>query len=125
MTTDVLDRAAQEVLDDIRGARDALTVRRVFGDPYVLDGVTVIPAGRMYGCGGGGAGNGGDGAGDTGSGFGTGFGLGASPIGVYEVRDGTVTWRPAVDATRLARSVIGLAALVVVCRTWVLLRRTG
>lgn len=125
MTTDVLDRAALDVLDDVRDARDAVTVRRVFGDPYVLDGVTVIPVGRMYGCGGGGAGHGGDEVGDTGSGFGSGFGLGASPVGVYEVRDGAVTWRPAVDATRLARAAIGLAALVVVCRTWVLLRRSG
>lgn len=123
MTTDVLERSVQDVLDDIRGTRDALTVRRVFGDPYQLDGLTVIPVGRVYGGGGGGAGDSGD-DGGTGSGFGTGFGLGVSLIGVYELHDGTVTWRPAVDATRLARAVIGLVALLVVCRTRVLLRRS-
>jgi uncharacterized spore protein YtfJ len=37
-------------------ARKALTVRRVFGDPYEVDGVTVIPAAVLRGgVGGGGA----------------------------------------------------------------------
>ena len=39
-------------------AKDVLTVRRVFGEPYEKDGVTVIPAARV--AGGGGAGNGQD-----------------------------------------------------------------
>jgi uncharacterized spore protein YtfJ len=122
MTTDVLDRAKQDVLADIRGTRDALTVRRVFGDPYEIDGVTVIPVGRVYGGGGGGAGEG-DGAGQTGSGYGTGFGLGAHAIGVYEVRDGEVSWRPAVDTTRLVRNAMALAGLIAVCITCAVRRR--
>ena len=32
----------QAIFDNIRGTRDALSVRRVFGDPYMLDGVTLI-----------------------------------------------------------------------------------
>ena len=32
------------VLDRISEARDVVTVRRVYGDPYQEDGVTVIPA---------------------------------------------------------------------------------
>ncbi len=31
-------------LETINQARDALTVRRVYGDPYQEEGVTVIPA---------------------------------------------------------------------------------
>ena len=33
----------------IEQARDAMTVRRVFGDPYEKNGVTVIPAARVQG----------------------------------------------------------------------------
>ena len=33
-----------EVNDVISQARDTLTVKRVFGDPYEKNGVTVIPA---------------------------------------------------------------------------------
>ena len=50
-TTDAQDRAEIAVLDDIRGTRDALSVRRVFGDPYTADGVTIIPVARIAGGG--------------------------------------------------------------------------
>ncbi len=119
MTTDVLQRSTAGALDDVGGMRDALTVHRVFGDPYEFEGLTVIPVGRVVGGGGGGAGEA-----DGQTGFGTGFGLGATAVGVYEVRDGAVTWRPVIDATRLAQAAIGLAALIVLCRTRVLLRRS-
>jgi hypothetical protein len=36
-----------DVHDVIAQARDSLTVKRVFGDPYEQDGVTVIPAARV------------------------------------------------------------------------------
>ena len=39
-------------------ARDALTVKRVFGEPYERDGVTVIPAASIRGGAGGGEGRG-------------------------------------------------------------------
>ena len=42
-----------EVEDVITQARDALTVKRVFGDPYQQNGVTIIPAARVRGAGGG------------------------------------------------------------------------
>ena len=38
--------------------RDALTVKRVFGEPYERDGVTVIPAASIRGGAGGGKGEG-------------------------------------------------------------------
>ena len=91
----------------VERGRDALTVRRVFGEPYEKDGVTVIPAAAVRGGGGGGGGE--DNAGNRGSGGG--FGLAARPVGVYQVKDGEVTWIPAVDATRIA--VLGQVVAIV------------
>lgn len=45
-----------EVNDVISQARDTLTVKRVFGEPYERNGVTVIPAARVQGGAGGEAG---------------------------------------------------------------------
>ena len=92
--------------------RDALTVRRVFGDPYERDGVTVIPACRVRGLGGGGGGK--DDQGQEGDGGG--FVLTARPVGAYVVKDGAVTWQPAVDIERIVTvAVLGwvLVATVV------------
>jgi hypothetical protein len=59
-------------------------VKRVFGEPYEKDGVTVIPAASIRGGAGGGRGEGGtpDGK-ESGSGSAGGFGLTAKPAGVY------------------------------------------
>ncbi|RZV47653.1 MAG: sporulation protein, partial [Acidimicrobiia bacterium] len=49
-------------VDEILGeARDTLTVRRVFGEPIVQNGVTVVPAAAVRGGGGGGEGEPGEG----------------------------------------------------------------
>jgi uncharacterized spore protein YtfJ len=84
-----------------RGARDAMTVKRVYGDPVQSDGVTLVPAAAVRG----GAGGGGDNEGNGGGGF----GIVARPVGAYVIRDGSVSWRPAVDLNR----VLLLAAAVV------------
>lgn len=76
-------------MDSIRGTRDALSVRRVFGDPYEHNGVTVIPVARVAGGAGGGGGEGVDEE-RKGNGFGTGFGLRAHPVGMYEISNGKV-----------------------------------
>jgi len=81
-------------LETVSQARDALTVRRVYGDPYQEDGVTLIPAANVMGGGGGG--------GDTEGNGGAGFGLSARPAGAWVIKDGDAQWRPAIDATRLA-----------------------
>lgn len=100
-------------------ARDALSVGRVFGQPVVQDGVTVIPVARVVGGGGGGSGSGPGGddshehghAGEAaGGGAGGGFGGIAVPVGVYVIRDGHVTWQPAVHPERLALAGMGLVA---------------
>lgn len=87
--------------------QDAVTVRRVFGDPVERDGVTVIPVAAVSGGGGGGAGHDANGQ----EGEGGGFGVQARPAGVYVIRDGDVSWRPALDVGRI--TAVTFAALVV------------
>ena len=110
------------VLQNIRGVRDTISVRRVFGDPYELDGCMVIPVAKVAGGAGGGGGEGNK-DGEAGTGFGTGFGLQARPVGVYQVRDGEVVWKPAVDVTRLAKGGQALAALIALCVTLIAITR--
>jgi len=100
----------QEVLGQ---ARDALTVKRVFGDPYEKDGVTVIPVAKVQGGGGGGDGEGPDG---TGKGSGSGFGLVARPVGAFLIRGDELTWRPAVDVNRIAMGgqIVAIVALLTI-----------
>jgi uncharacterized spore protein YtfJ len=123
MSSTPFEQSGTAVLDSIKGARDAISVRRVFGDAYELDGVTLIPVARVAGGGGGGGGEGQGKDAETGSGFGTGFGLQARPVGVYEVHDGTVEWKPTIDVSFLVRGGQVLAGIVAVCVTLVLLRR--
>jgi uncharacterized spore protein YtfJ len=109
----------------IEAARDALTVKRVFGDAYVADGVTVIPVAKVYGGSGMGYGDGtgqgpaGEGAPHAeGSGGGGGFGLVARPAGAYVIRDGKASWQPAVDVNRaiLGGQILGgIVAVSVAC----------
>ena len=93
-------------IDEILGgARDALTVRRVYGEPIEQEGTTVVPVAAVRGGGGGGGDSEGNGGG--------GFGVAARPVGAYVIRDGEVVWRPAVDVNRLVLgwqvvSVLGL-----------------
>jgi uncharacterized spore protein YtfJ len=82
-------------------AQDSISVRRVYGEPIERDGVLIIPAAKVGGGGGGGVGEGSEGPGREGKGTGTGFGIGARPVGAFVVKDGEVTWQPAVDVTRI------------------------
>jgi uncharacterized spore protein YtfJ len=118
-------------------ARDAMTVRRVFGEPIERDGLTIIPVANVMGGGGGGTGEGphpagltaqadGSASGDTGpgeagaatpgSGTGVGFGMRGTPAGVYVIKDGVVTWQPAMDLTRVAimGQIVAIVFLLVV-----------
>jgi uncharacterized spore protein YtfJ len=93
----------------IAAARDAMTVRRVFGDPYVEDGVTVIPAALVLG--GVGAGGGESVGGDAGGGGG--FGVIAVPRGAFTIKAGRVRWHPAVNVNLLvvAATVVAVTYL--------------
>lgn len=96
------------VQEIVTQARDVLTVKRVFGEPYEKNGLTIIPAAALAG----GAGGGGDGT--QGKGAGGGFGVGAKPAGVYVIKDGAVRWQPAVDVNRviLGGQIVALVALL-------------
>lgn len=90
----------------LTGARDVMTVKRVYGDPIERDGILVIPAAKVTGGGGGG--------GDSENNAGGGFGVSAKPAGAWVIRNGEVAWEPAIDATRIA----SLAMLVAIVFLW-------
>jgi uncharacterized spore protein YtfJ len=101
-----LERAMQ----GIEAARDAITVRRVYGDPIERDGTLVIPAASVAGGGGGGGGI--DEKAQTGAGGG--FGLHARPVGAFVIRNGDVRWEPVVDRERqlvIAATLAGVGLL--------------
>jgi len=102
-----------DVNDVIAQARDTLTVKRVFGEPYEKNGVTVIPAARVQGGAGGGGGEGPEG---QGKGSGSGFGLNARPVGAFLIKGDEVTWRPAVDLNKviLGAQVVAIVALLAI-----------
>lgn len=97
----------------ITQARDALTVKRVFGEPYDKNGVTVIPAAKVQGGGGEGQGEGIEG---QGKGSGGGFGVNARPVGAFLVRNDEMTWRPAIDVNKvvLGGQIVAIVALLTI-----------
>jgi uncharacterized spore protein YtfJ len=102
----------QEVLVN---AQQAMSVRRVFGDPIQVGDTTVIPAAVVGGGGGGGA------RGTEESGVG--FGLKAKPAGAYILKNNRVCWRPAVDVNKivLGGQLVAIAAILVIgpgLRAW-------
>jgi uncharacterized spore protein YtfJ len=109
----VRKETTMEVQEVLAQARDAMTVKRVFGEPYEKNGITVIPAARVQGGAGGGGGEGPEG---QGKGSGTGFGLSARPVGAYLIRGDEVTWRPAVDLNRivLGGQIVAIVALLTI-----------
>jgi uncharacterized spore protein YtfJ len=107
-----------DVNEVIDRARDAINVRRVFGEPIQQEGTTLVPAAWVSGGGGGGSGEGpaaeGAKGADTARGQGSGFGVRARPAGVFVMRNGKVSWTPAVDVNRIvlgAQVVMGLFLL--------------
>jgi len=94
-------------LDAINQAKDVITVRRVYGEPYQEDGVTIIPAASVMGGGGGG--------GDTAGNGGLGFGVRARPSGAWVIKNGEAEWRPAFDMNRavLMGQLVAIVALLV------------
>jgi uncharacterized spore protein YtfJ len=91
------------VTEMLEGAREAMTVKRVYGDPIEREGLTIVPTARVRGGGGGG--------GDAENNGGGGFGITAGPVGVYVMKGGDVAWEPAVDVNRI--STLGILAGIV------------
>lgn len=94
------------VTEVLNTTKDAITVKRVYGDPYEKDGLTVIPVATVGGGGGGGTGH--DEKGEENEG--AGFGMGVRPVGAYVIQGQQVTWRPAVDVNR----IVAVAGVVIV-----------
>lgn len=96
----------------LQGARDTLTVGRVFGEPFEKNGVVVIPAATVRGGGGGGEGEPGEG---QPGGTGGGFGMSAHPVGAYQIKGDQVTWVPAPDVTKviISSQVFAIVALLI------------
>jgi uncharacterized spore protein YtfJ len=96
----------------IAAAKDAATIKRVYGDPYEKDGVTIITAATVAGGAGGGGGQ--SERGDEGEGGG--FGVNARPAGAYIISGDDVVWRPAVDVNRLVATVGAVAIAYLISR---------
>jgi hypothetical protein len=98
-----------DVHDVLEEAKDTLQVKRVFGEPFDRNGLTLIPVAKVLG----GAGGGDDERGE-GKQAGGGFGLAARPVGVFAVHGEKVEWRPAVDVNPivLGGQIVALAGLL-------------
>jgi uncharacterized spore protein YtfJ len=94
------------VTEVLSTAKDAITVKRVYAEPYEKNGLTVIPAAVVSGGAGGGSGQ--DDAGQEGGGGG--FGMSGRPVGAFVIKDGQVSWRPALDPNRIV-TMVGLAVV--------------
>jgi len=103
---------AQELMSQVS---DAMHARRVFGEPYQQNGVTIIPVAAVRGGWGGGGGQGQN----QETGWGGGGGLTARPVGAFVIKGDEVTWRPAVDVDRmiLVGQILGAIALLTIGAT--------
>ncbi|GIF02092.1 sporulation protein [Paractinoplanes rishiriensis] len=103
-----------DVLAEIRSAVESTTADRVFGDPITVDGMVLLPVARIAGGGGGGSGSAPEPGGPEGGGGG--FGTYGRGLGVFVLKDGRVTWRPAIDVNRivLGGQLVAITALLVV-----------
>src|SRR5918994_3492971 len=107
------------VLDKLGAVKDTMTVSRVFGESYQVDGATIVPVATVRGGGGGGGGEGTAPGGEgTGTGAGLGFGVIVRPLGVYIVKDGEMSWQPAIDVMRVVvgGQLLALAAILALRR---------
>jgi uncharacterized spore protein YtfJ len=95
-----------KVTEVLGSARDAITVKRVYAEPYEKDGLTIIPAAVVGGGAGGGMGH--DEKGQEGEGGG--FGISGRPAGAYVIQGEKVSWRPAVDPNRIF-TMVGLVVI--------------
>ena len=103
----------------IGGITDSSSVRRVFGEPIERNGILIIPVASIRGAFGGGEGataptRGAESPAPTS--WGGGGAWSASPAGTYVLKNGEMSWVPAVDANRsiLLGCLTGMVALLVI-----------
>jgi uncharacterized spore protein YtfJ len=102
-----------KVFDTLQSVPDAITVKRVFGDPIVRDGATVVPVAFVSGAGGGGGGSSAEGEGG-----GVGFGLTVRPLGALVIRDDSTRFVPILHPTDLLRAATAFLAVLTVFRAF-------
>ena len=110
-----------DALDLLAKVRESIAVHTAIGEPIKSGGITILPVARVSGGGGGGGGGRAGGESDTSAdtteqvGGGAGFGMTSKPVGVFVIKDGEVTWRPAVDVNKiiLGGQAVLLVALLV------------
>ena len=92
----------------LSGVQDLMAAKRVYGEPYEHNGLTIIPAAAVRGGGGGGADDAGQG--------GAGFGVVATPKGAWVIEGDKVTWKPAVDVNRviMGGQIVAFAVIMTV-----------
>ena len=100
-----------EVEELFAQARDAMTVKKVFGEPIEHDGITLLPVAKVRGGAGGGSGEAPD---EKGKGWGGGYGISARAMGTYVIKGDKVRFVPAVDVDR----VILVSGLVAMTLLW-------
>jgi len=101
--------------------RDTAHVRVVFGDPFTIGEVTIIPVASIKVAGGGGGGLGKARAAaeqlagaEVGRGLGLGLKIIAKPMGYIEVKAGNARLVPIVDATKIAVGGMIVSSLLLV-----------
>jgi len=97
------------IAEVLESTRDAITVKRVYGEPFQKGDLIVLPAATV--AGGGGAGESEMGEGKEGSG--AGMGMGAKPAGAFVIEGDHVSWRPAIDVNKviLGGQLVAVVAL--------------
>jgi uncharacterized spore protein YtfJ len=92
------------VVELMQKAKDSVDIHQVFGEPYQVGDVTIIPVARM---GGGGA------AGGPEEKQGRGYGFGIQPMGVYVVKGDTATWQPALNVNTIITGAFVVAIVAI------------
>jgi uncharacterized spore protein YtfJ len=87
-------------------ARETLGSKRIYGEPYEKNGITIIPAARLMGGAGGGNGiekttDDTPGGAAAGTSSGVGYGMAGSPAGAFVINGDQVKWVPAIDVNRM------------------------
>jgi uncharacterized spore protein YtfJ len=98
----------------IASVKNSVEAKKVYAEPYVQNGITVIAAASVSGGTGGGSGR--DEKGQEGEGGG--FGIAAKPTGAFVIKGDDVRWVPAVDVNRLIATMgaVAVAAIFVAAR---------
>ena len=100
-----------EPVEVFKSSQENINASRVFGEPFHVDGAVILPVAVVGG--GGGVGSRPDRQG------GMGLGFGAKPAGVYVIKNGEATWRPALNLNLIIAGgqLIALAGIFAI-RAW-------